>query len=134
MKNNVQIRVADLHRLLVAVDEPQAAASDPTLPHSVLEALDELVPCDEISHGVLDPERETHLELHELHGDLPLLEPDEARLEEFFWSTFQDSLACTYPQRLGDFRSVRRVSDFYSAGELSRSPLGELFRLYGMRH
>jgi DNA-binding CsgD family transcriptional regulator len=134
MRNNVQIRVDDLHRLLTAVDQANTSESEQTVPHSVLVALSDLVPCDEISHSVLDPERETHLELHELHGDLPSLEPNEARLEAFFWYTFQESLACSYPQKLGDFRSVRRASDFYSAGELSRSPLGELFRLQGMRH
>jgi DNA-binding CsgD family transcriptional regulator len=134
MKNNVQIRVDDLHALLTAVDQARASQSESDMPHSVLQALADLVPSDEISYAVMDPERETHLEILELNGDIPCLEPDEDRLEEFFWCTFQDSMACSYPQQLGDFRSVRRASDFYAAGEMSRSRLGELFRLYGMRH
>jgi DNA-binding CsgD family transcriptional regulator len=134
MKNNVQIRVDDLRRLLTAVDQADTGESDQAMPSSVLEALTELVPADEISYCVMDPARHTHLEMHELHGDLPCLEPDEARLEEFFWDTFQESLACSYPQQLGDFRNVRRASDFYSAGDLSRSRVGEFFRLIGVRH
>jgi DNA-binding CsgD family transcriptional regulator len=134
MKNNVQIRVDDLHRLLTAVDQANTVESEQTMPHSVLEALSDLVPSDEITYSVMDPERETHLKMRELNGDLPCLEPDENRMAEFFWDTFHDSMACSYPQQIGDFRNVRRASDFYSAGELSRSLLGELFRLYGMRH
>jgi DNA-binding CsgD family transcriptional regulator len=134
MKNNVLIRVDDLHRLLTAVDQASVSQSESAMPHSVLEALADLVPSDEISYSVMDPQRETHLQIQELNGDLPCLERDEDRLEDFFWCTFHDSMACSYPQQAGDFRSVRRASDFYSAGEMSRSRLGELFRLYGMRH
>jgi DNA-binding CsgD family transcriptional regulator len=94
----------------------------------------DLVPCDEITYSVMDTERQKTLDVHDLHGDLPCQEPDEDRLTALFWQTFWSSPACSYPQRTGDFTSVRRASDYYSARELADSRLGELFRIYGMRH
>jgi hypothetical protein len=32
-----------------------------------------------------------------------------------FWEHYWSSLPCSYPDRTGDFRSVTKISDFYSA-------------------
>jgi DNA-binding CsgD family transcriptional regulator len=133
--SGADIRTQDLHRLCAVVDDA-AHSSEPgrTLPRSVLEALNELVPCDEITYWVMDPHREIDLEAQDLNDDPLGVGPDDDPLTAFFWRIFWSSLPCSYPQQLGDFTSVRRATDFYSERELASSPTGEIFRNYGMRY
>ncbi len=135
MTSQLDIRTKDLRRLCAVVGQAQQPEQPAErFPTSVLEALRDLVPCDDITYQVMDPSRESVIYLQELADDQTCLEPDEERLTTFFWRSFWASQACSYPQRTGDFVSVRRVTDFYSAREFAASDLGELFRLYGMRY
>jgi DNA-binding CsgD family transcriptional regulator len=132
--SHLGVSTADLRQLCAVVDKDHLNQPGDTLPVSVLEALRELVPCDDITYQVMDPVREIFLECYELYGNIPYLETDESRLHEFFWQTFRTSPSCNYPQRTGDFTTVRRASDFYSAREFGASVVGELHRLQGVRH
>lgn len=123
------LAVADLRRLCAAVDKNHLAQPGGSMPLSVLEALRELVPCDDVSYQVMDPIRES---VHEIRS----LEPDETDTgaEELFWRVFRTSPACNYPQQTGDFTNVRRATDFYSAREFRSSLVSELFRVQGVRY
>ena len=129
MASPISLGTADLRRLCAAVDKSQLAQPGESMPVSVLEALRELVPCDDVSYQVMDPTREVIREVRSL-------EPDESDndSEELFWRVFRTSPACNYPQRTGDFTSVRRATDFYSAREFRSSLVSELFRVQGVRY
>src|SRR4051812_13173900 len=99
MTSQLGVTTADLRRLCAVVDRAHLDEPGETLPASVLEAVRELVPCDDITYQVMDPVHETFLSAWELDGQVPCLEPDEGRLAEFFWQVFRSSLACNYPQR-----------------------------------
>jgi hypothetical protein len=59
------VSTADLRRLNAAVDKEHLNQPGDTL-RAVLEALRELVPCDDITYQVMDPVREIFLECYEL--------------------------------------------------------------------
>ena len=134
MTNDLGISTTDLHRLCAVVDKTHLNQPGDTLPTSVLKALRELVPCDDITYQVVDPTREIVVESRDLYGSIPYLESDESRVEEFFWRIFRTSPACNYPQRTGDFLNVRRMTDFYSDREFRAGMIGEFFRLQGVRY
>lgn len=135
MASGLSIRTSDLKRLCAVVDDDaHRPERGRTLPRSVLEALYDLVPCDDITYQVMDPAHEVFLNNEELRGDIPCPERDEERLSAFFWSYFKTYECCSYPQRSGDFSTVHRATDFYSARELATGAVGELMRLQGMRY
>lgn len=134
MRTTSERHRTELHRLGELVEQARTVGGDGGLAVSMLEALVELVPCDQVSYVVMDPAREEAFDGFDVYIDEFSLEPDPDRLEALFWRTFWGSPACSYPQRHGDFTSVRRASDFHSTRDLAASPLGEYMRLCGMRH
>jgi DNA-binding CsgD family transcriptional regulator len=132
--SQLTIRTRDLRRLCAVVDRAHLASSDEAIPHSVLEALRDLVPCDEISYQVLVPRRNTFVRSQDLVGTPCELEKDADRFEEFFWTAYWSSLVCSYPQQSADKTAVRRATDFMPQAELKASPVGELFRVQGARY
>jgi DNA-binding CsgD family transcriptional regulator len=131
--SQMTIRTRDLKRLCAVVDKAHLAASDEAIPHSLLLALHDLVPCDEISYQVIAPARKEFLYGQDLVGTPCVLEANRDRFEEFFWPAYWSSLVCSYPQQTDDKTGVRRATDFLSASEFRGSPVGELFRLQDSR-
>jgi DNA-binding CsgD family transcriptional regulator len=132
MSSPISLGTTDLRRLCAAVDKSHLAQPGESMPLSVLEALRELVPCDDVTYQVMNPFREMVLEVRNL---VPVeSEGDGGETEELFWQVFRTSLACSYPQRTGDFTSVRRATDFYSSREFGSNLVSELFRVQGVRY
>jgi DNA-binding CsgD family transcriptional regulator len=123
------LNTADLRQLCAAVDKSQLAEVGESMPRSVLAALRELIPCDDVTYQVMDPVREVVSEVRSLETGV-----DEQDAEELFWRAFRTSPACNYPQRTGDFTTVRRATDFYSDREFRSSLVSELFRVQGVRY
>ncbi len=132
MTNRLSVGAADLRELCAVVDKNHLTQPGESLPSSVLQALAELVPCDDITYQVMDPIREIIFEARDLSG--PESETDSQGIEALFWRTFRSSLACSYPQRTGDFTSVHRATDFYTPREFRSGIISELFRVQGVRH
>jgi DNA-binding CsgD family transcriptional regulator len=132
--SHLGLTTADLHRLCAVVDKSHLGQPGDSLPLSVLEALRELVPCDNITYQVMDPAREVVCEVRALLGaDTGESESDRGS-EELFWRIFRSSPSCNYPQRTGDFTTVRRATDFYSPREFRSSAAWELHRVQGFRY
>ena len=131
MSSPIGLGTADLRRMCAAVDKSHLAEPAESMPLSVLAALRELVPCDDITYQVMDPVREVVREVRSL---VPGTESDTDETEDLFWRVFRSSPACNYPQRTGDFVSVRRATDFYSPREFRSSIVSELFRVQGVRY
>ncbi|MCW2572902.1 MAG: ATP-dependent transcriptional regulator, MalT-like, LuxR family [Frankiales bacterium] len=122
----------DLRRVLDVVDsagglDPDAGAG---VPAPLLQALAALVPTDLVSFLDFDPERTTSYVVQEWDGersvvdDRTLTDPDDP-----FWQQYDDSLACSYPTRSGDHRSITLRSDFYTTAQWRRTAIyGECFK------
>jgi DNA-binding CsgD family transcriptional regulator len=132
--SRMTIRTGDLRRLCAVVDRSHLTDSVEAVPHSLLVALRDLVPCDEISYQVSAPGRHESLYGQDLVGKPCGLEHDPDRFEEFFWLAYWSSLVCSYPQRTDDNTAVRRATDFLSASDFRTSPVGELFRMQEVRY
>lgn len=131
MTGRLSVRDRDLRRLH-AVTDPAHWEGDRgcAVPWSVLGALGEVVPCDQVSYAVVDP-------LNRSWQESNLVEQDEDLDEDayaLFWDSFWTSSMCSYPERTGDHRRVLRVSDFASTRELAASPMGEIYRRQGIKH
>src|SRR5262245_8609728 len=85
------LSTADLRRMCAAVDKSHLAESAGSMPLSVLAALRELVPCDDITYQVMDPVREVICEVRTL---APETESDTDGTEDLFWQVFRNSPAC----------------------------------------
>lgn len=132
--------------LFAAVDPAEHDGPGALLPHTVLHALTELVPCEVATFQVMDEARRwvTAQQYDTTSGtpDAPV-EPvsselvgtasDDAELLDLFWRGFAHSAACSYPQRTGD-RTVTRLSDFCSRRALAASDIGAYFAEVGVRH
>jgi DNA-binding CsgD family transcriptional regulator len=120
-----------LRRLLEVVDPLAHDGDGEYVPDSVLEALAELIGCDDVTFQVMDVRRK--------QVDCQVFGPDEEagdsrELLEMFWRGFWDSPPCCYPQRTGDHTRVTRLSDFYTRVSFRRTLLGAYFAATGMRH
>jgi DNA-binding CsgD family transcriptional regulator len=134
MARRMSISTTDLRRLCAVTDEAHWAECAQGVPHTLLQALNGIVPCDEITYQVSAPVRRQFLYLQDLDGTACCYEQDQARFEEFFWPTFWSSLVCSYPQQSGDKTGVHGVSDFLTNAEFGASAIGELFRVQNSRY
>jgi hypothetical protein len=66
--SQMTIRTRDLQRLCAVVDKAHLTASTEAVPHTLLVALRDLVPCDEISYQVIAPGRNESLFGQDLVG------------------------------------------------------------------
>ena len=109
----------DLGKVRGLLDPSLPCAPDDDIAHGFLEALRDLIGCDDVTLQVMDLDQR-YVRLQE-SSDQPVRDPDlDAELEEVFWEGFWDDLACSYPQRTGDTR-VTRWSDFTT----THSPVSE---------
>lgn len=134
MSASMTLRMADLRRLRAVTDPAHGADADHPMPDSVLAAVAELVPCDQITYQVLNPVEQVYLVEQEVGAPGTCLETDLDRLEEFFWEAFWSTPVCSYPLQSGRATEVHRASDHMSERDFKASLAGELFRLQGVRH
>jgi DNA-binding CsgD family transcriptional regulator len=59
-------------------------------------------------------------------------EPDES--DDLFWRGFWECLACSYPQRTGDYQTVTRLSDVYARRDFEHTTMAAYFAQQGFRH
>lgn len=128
MATRLGISAADLRRLAAVTDRSQIGSDDRSVPHSVLGALHDLVPCDQITYQVMDPSRREWIDCLDLFS-IDIDDPSD----DYYWPAFWSSEVCSYPQRTGDRRTVTLSSDFVTSADFSRTEIGELFRSQEMR-
>src|SRR4051794_26577787 len=102
-----------------AETQPDGSAG---LPDRVLASLADIIRCDCVSFLDADVACTTSYLDQTFDGwgveaEGPIRDPDEA-----FWRHFWTSLACSYPNRTGDLRSVTLLSDFVSQRQWHASP------------
>lgn len=96
------------------------------LPCAVLDGLRRLVPCESICFFELDPR-------HQRCGGQGCVH--EPALAPTFWSHYWDCPPCSYPESTGDFRSVMKISDFYSDRQWHGSPMyADYLRHFSVGH
>jgi DNA-binding CsgD family transcriptional regulator len=138
MKDQLEITAKDLQRLRAVIDRAHLETTEPDLPFSLLQALCELVACDDATQHSVDPLRQRNVVSKDfLPGEGPcLIGADElAEFEdELYWSTFYNSMCCGYPHLTGDYRTVHRGTDWYdSERDYFNSEIGSLVQAGGGR-
>jgi DNA-binding CsgD family transcriptional regulator len=114
----------DLRRLGGLLDPSLHCAPEDDIAYGFLDALRDLIGCDDVTLQVMDLDRR-YIRLQE-SVDEPVPDAAGEAFEQVFWDEFWDDLGCSYPQRTGDTR-VTRSSDFAAAG----SPVNEYKELFG---
>jgi DNA-binding CsgD family transcriptional regulator len=106
--------------LLQEIVEATRLRSDMPLPWPALELLKELLRADEVQFGCLDSSvpRGVFLQFVEPWGEQGC-ESETAREAEDnpFWVQYWGPRGCSYPDMSGDYRYVRRASDYISVKE-----------------
>lgn len=106
----------DLRTLAGVVSEVRSDLPAQGLPLSLLSDLKDQIPCD----FVLCQGYDTTLLQYWFGQQIPEEDgegdPNEADLLPF-WGQYWDCRYCSYPDRSGDIRSVRKIQDFYSVRE-----------------
>jgi len=134
MSTRLSVTTSDLRRLCAVTDAAHWADCTEGVPDTMLQALNDLVPCDEITYQVTVPAQRRFLYLQDLDGTACCFEQDQERFEEFFWPAFWSSLVCSYPQQSDDKTAVYGVGDFLTSAEFHASTIGELFRVQHSRY
>jgi DNA-binding CsgD family transcriptional regulator len=134
MASRMSISTADLRRLCAVTDSAHWTGCSDGVPHSLLQALNDVVPSDEITYQVTLPHQRNYLYAQDLDGSDCCLEHDRTRFEEFFWPAYWSSLVCSYPQQTDAATSVYGVTDFLTGAEFRASAVGELFRVQHSRY
>jgi DNA-binding CsgD family transcriptional regulator len=109
----------DLRTLVDLLEEGRRQSPPVGLPQVVLELIQRLVRCDELSFLEFDPVARRGY----LYQDISeaIVDPEDDSEDEAFWHHFWDDLECSYSVRTGDERTVTTSSDFYSRREWHQS-------------
>ena len=134
MARRISISTADLRRLCAVRDEAHWTGCNDGVPHTLLQALNDVVPSDEITYQVTVPHENRFVYLQDLDGTACCYEQDPIRFEEFFWPAFWSSPVCSYPEQRDTATEVHGVSDFLTDAEFHASAIGELFRVQQSRY
>lgn len=112
----------------------------PAVPWSLLEGLNQLVPCDDCVSYQVNDLRERHIVLHQDAGDgvdgrAVAVASDDEGGTDVFYDLFWTNPMCSYALRTGDRQSVIQTSDFFTQQSLHRDRLwSEFLRCNGIRH
>ena len=106
----------DLHRMRRIVEAPDLGEDGEGLPWSTLHELKALIGCAVIEFSSLDIAEQVNF--FEQGLDQPDYRPD---LDVVYWKHFPT--ACNYPERTGDYRSIRQTSDSMTLAEYRRTPM-----------
>jgi DNA-binding NarL/FixJ family response regulator len=119
------LRSRDLSAVLEFVEIAWALADERAFTSETLDALNELVPCDEVSYCVLDRVRRREIAYLDNDGG----ETDD---DELFWRIVDEHPLCRHQQAYADF-SATRLSDVISHQKLVNSRIyAEWFRPAGI--
>jgi DNA-binding CsgD family transcriptional regulator len=137
MTARVTVSERDLRTLLGIVSGDRGDRGDlppEGLPLSLLAELKDQIPCDELEFYGCDAGRQTEFfsQLIPAGGVVPQSDIPDMQV---FWKHYWDSIACSYPDRTDDVRSVTKLSDFYSARQWhSTGMYSENFGPQGVEH
>ncbi|MEV6493486.1 helix-turn-helix transcriptional regulator [Actinoplanes sp. NPDC051633] len=122
----------DLHTMLGIVAGADDRNADDALPHSILAALQQLIPCENVTFALLDSSCQV-TDFEQEVGELGLKGDALEAWSAAFWSLYWESPVCCYPELTGDLTTIRTISDFHSDRELHATPIfSECFRLEGV--
>jgi len=107
----------DLRSLAGMVSEERSDVPAQGLPLSLLSDLKDQIPCDFLLCEGYDTTLEQYWFTQRVSEEDGEGNPNEADLLRAFWEQFWDCQYCSYPDRSGDIRSIRKVQDFYSVRE-----------------
>jgi DNA-binding CsgD family transcriptional regulator len=130
MVEQLTVTERDLRRMFEVIERGRDAGTDEVYPRALLRALTELVPADDVTFQVSRPVSREFVAYEEVTEQD--VDPGDG-WEELFWRSYWDDDVCCRPQVTGDYVSVWKVSDYLSARQLGRSPVGEWFRVIGVR-
>jgi DNA-binding CsgD family transcriptional regulator len=131
MMSSSTLVAADLRRMADAVDPSSHTGDGEFVPSSSLQAIASLIGADDVTFQVMDSRRRRAASQSVRD---PLEDGATDELDPLFWDGFWDCLACSYPQRTGDYASVTRLSDFYGRAQLRRITMGRYLAGVGVRH
>jgi DNA-binding CsgD family transcriptional regulator len=99
----------------------------------MLTELAELIGCDDATFQVMNARRRQTSLQFVVAGEREE-SPWEVPPDDLFWSGFWECLACSYPQRTGDYQTVTRLSDIYARRDFERITMAAFFAREGLRH
>jgi len=125
----------DLGDILGVVERAEPADGVEQFYSSVLMALRELVPCDDITFQIMDVRRQVVAGVCVTDDGVSyeLMDPDPAGEREF-WAAYWAEGGCSYPHETGDFTTILRRSDRFGELENARTRMGSLLARWGVRH
>jgi DNA-binding CsgD family transcriptional regulator len=134
MTSPVTVSERDLRTLLGIVGDGRSELPAAGLPLSLLAELKDQIHCDSLAFFGEDHDRQVEW----FHQEIPAYNDDgsdDCGDIQLYWELYWDSIACSYPDRTGDLRSVIKPLDFYSVRQWhSTAMYSELFRPYGTEH
>ena len=138
----VTVRERDLRALAAIVSEDRPDLPDGEgLPPSLLADLKDQIRCDVVSFEGSDSGRQAVWFWQVIPTiDMPGREDlDRVHWEQYwdavFWQHYWNCQPCSYPDRVGDLRSVLTIADFYSARQWhSTGMYCDYYRPFGMEH
>lgn len=126
------VKDRDLRGLLGVIDAARSTNVAAGLPPAVLDRVRALVACDMVSFVELDSAQQI---LFVAQGSADDGEEDDPGDETAFWAHYWDCLACSYPDRNGDDRSVTMLSDFYTPQQWHNTGIyADYFAQFGIEH
>lgn len=126
------VKDRDLRGLLGVIDAARSTNVAAGLPPAVLDRVRALVACDMVSFVELDSAQQIHFVAQGITDDG---EDDDPGDETAFWAHYWDCLACSYPDRTGDDRSVTMLSDFYTPQQWHNTGIySDYFAPVGIEH
>jgi len=127
------VKDRDLRGLLDVIDAARSTDVAEGLPLAVLDRVRALVACDMVSFVEFNSARQIHFVAQGVGDDGE--EDDIPGDETAFWAHYWDCLACSYPDRSGDDRSVTMLSDFYTPQQWHNTGIySDYFAAFGIEH
>lgn len=126
----------DLRALAELVSRKRDDLEPDGLPPSLLLDLMSLVHCDALAFTGFDTGQETAWFGQNFPAGIwPDSEAQWEPLSQAHWQHYWDCASCSYPDRTGDFGSVTKISDFYSARQWRHTGMrADYYRPLGYEH
>jgi DNA-binding CsgD family transcriptional regulator len=125
----------DLRALMAVVEDGRRDDHTEGLPWAVLDGLAGLVTCDQVSFAEADLSHGRSLLDQWLEGGARGIDVGNGDIPDGWWECIRSFLPCGYAERTGDYASVVRWSDFYTAVELRNTSFyAEFHGVAGLGH
>jgi DNA-binding CsgD family transcriptional regulator len=125
----------DVRRLMQVIDSVGQTLDAQDALFAVLAGMREIIPCDDITFQVMDVRTgRAHGPVIDHTGRHDLADDEDEETDAAFWAAFWQPGGCSYPQDTGDYSSVLRTSDQFSKRDHANTPMGDLFRQWGVQH